>query len=85
MCFNSLILREFPLYGTYNGDLIVIIENNQLSETQMSSQTTRFRGDTLLQASVTANDIGMVIENVEIRLIKLGRQVRLGHGQTNGV
>ena len=66
-------------------DEVIVVEHDELPELQVARQGGGFRGDTFLKATVTANDVGVVVEEGEALLVVLLGQVSFGDGHTDGV
>ena len=58
------ILGEGQAGLTLNGDVIVIIESNQLAQLQVPSIRAGLVRDTLLEATITSNGVGVVVESL---------------------
>lgn len=70
---------------TIDGDVVVIIEGNELTELQVTSKRTGLRGNTFLKTTITENDIGVVVEDLETRLVVGGSELSFSSSQTNGI
>lgn len=68
-----------------NGDVVVIVDGNQVAELQMTSHGGGLGGDTLHGATITEEDVGVVVEEVVAGLVEDTGVVSLGHGETDGV
>lgn len=85
-CHHLISVRQAPpQFRRTNGNVVVVIQTDQVSELQMTCQAGCLAGNTLHGTTVTENDIGVVVDEVKARLVDLGGSVCLGHGQTNGV
>mmetsp|Transcript_21270 Transcript_21270/g.50571 ORF Transcript_21270/g.50571 Transcript_21270/m.50571 type:complete len:670 (+) Transcript_21270:384-2393(+) len=79
------VLREAEGGVTVDGDVVIVVQDDQLAEAEVTRQARGFAGDTLLQASVTADDVGEVVEDLVLGRVVGGGQVRFGHGHSDGV
>ena len=68
-----------------NGDVVVVVEGDQLAQLQMPRQGTGLRGHPLLVAAVPHDHVGVVIHDGAVRSIESGGQVGLRNGQTHGI
>jgi hypothetical protein len=68
-----------------NGNVIIIIDGNEVTELEMSCHGGSLTGHTLHHASVAQEDIGVVIDQVEAGLVEYGSGVSLGHGKANSI
>ncbi len=57
------VIRVGQLRIAFDADVIVIVNANKLAKTQMSGQRSRFMGCALHQVTITANDIGMMVDD----------------------
>lgn len=51
----------------------------------MTGERASLRGNTLLEATVTEEDVGEVVNDVEVLLVVGGGEVGLGDGKSDGV
>mmetsp|Transcript_5031 Transcript_5031/g.14687 ORF Transcript_5031/g.14687 Transcript_5031/m.14687 type:complete len:429 (-) Transcript_5031:364-1650(-) len=79
------VLREGQGGVAVDGDVVVIVKDDQLAETQVPRQRGGFAGDALLQAPVSADDVGVIVKDRVIGVVVGGSQVAFGHGQADGV
>lgn len=68
-----------------NGDVVVIVDHNQVSELQVTGGRGSLGGDTLLSATITEESVGVVVNEVVAGLVEDGGSVCLGNSETNGV
>ena len=52
-----------------DGNAVVVVEQDQLAEAEMAGKRDRFLADALLEATVTAEDIGVVVDEVGAELV----------------
>ena len=75
-----------PAFGLpVDGDAVVIVEANQLAEPQRARQGADLMGNPLHQAAVTHKYVGIVVDNLVVRLVKLCRQRAFGNRQPNRI
>lgn len=79
------VFGERAVGVTVNGDVVVIVDGNQVPELQVTGEGSGFRSDTFLQASVTGEHVGVVVEDFKAVLVEDTAHVSLSHGQTDGV
>ena len=63
----------------------MIVEADQLAQAQRARQGTDLVRDPLHQAAIAHKDIGVVIDNLMSRLVKLRRQRALGNRQPDRI
>jgi hypothetical protein len=79
------IFSERDLGVSINGDSVVIIKGNELAESPMASERCGLRGNTLHVATITHDNVGVVVDEIHTGLIETGSQVFLSKGKTNTV
>jgi len=67
------------------GDIIGIVEKNQVVETEMTGERGGLGSDTFLQATITGEHDDMVIKNGMLRRIETGGSHFARHGKANSV
>jgi hypothetical protein len=67
MLVSGLVIYIIPCHAT---DQVVIVKHNKLAQPQVTTEGRCFRGNALLQAAITADDVGVVIHNGEARLVE---------------
>lgn len=70
---------------TVNGDLVVVPDGDQVAELEVASERAGLARDTLHQAAIAEEDVGVVVDEVETGLVEDSSGVSLGNGQTNSV
>lgn len=87
VCLHALvdILSEGAVGVSVNGDSVVIIDGNQVAELQVAGERSSLRGDTLHVASISHEDVCVVVDELETWLVKLGTGLALSNGKTNSV
>ena len=68
-----------------NRNAVVIVENNQLAQTQSTRQRTYFVADAFHQTTVACKYVGSVIDHLMLIAVELGRQNLLSQRHTNAV
>ena len=68
-----------------DGDVVVVVQGDQLAQLEVTGQGGGFGGHTLLVAAVTHDHVGVVINEGRTRLVELGGQVGFGDRQADGV
>ena len=68
-----------------DGDVVVVVEGNQLAQAEMASQRGCLGGHSLLIAAVTHQHVGGVVDQGVSGLVEASGQVGFGDGQTHGV
>lgn len=79
------ILSEGNVGVTVNGNVVVIVDADEVAELEVASQRRGLARDTLHQATITEEAVGVVVNQVEARLVEGGGSVSLGHSQTNSI
>jgi hypothetical protein len=68
-----------------DGDVVVVVDADEISELQMAGQTGGFRGDALHGTAIPKNAVGVVADDVEAVSVEDGGGVSLSDGETDGV
>lgn len=68
-----------------DGDVVVIVNGNEVAQLQVAGSRCGFRGNALHGASVTEEDIGEVVDEVIARLVEGSGSLLLSDGHTDGV
>ena len=80
-----------PVFGkrniraALNGNMIVVIQINQLAQFQMTGQGSGLVRNSFHQIPVTDDGIGKMIHNGKLRAVKPGGQKTFGHGHTHAI
>lgn len=53
-----------------NGNMIIIIDHDEIAQLQMTSSTSSFTGDTLHSTAISKEGKGMVVDQFEPRLVE---------------
>ena len=65
--------------------MVVVVEDDQTTQTQVARERRRLVRNALLQAAVTAKRVNVVVDDGEALLVEGGGEVRLGNRHTHGV
>lgn len=65
--------------------MVVVVDGNEVAELKVTGHGGGLGGDTLHGAAITEEHVGVVVEQLEARLVVDTTGVGLGHGETNGV
>lgn len=68
-----------------NGNMVVIIYVDQVTELQVTSKTGSFAGNTLHGTTITEEAVCVVVEEFITRLVEDGGAVSLGNSETDGI
>jgi hypothetical protein len=79
------VLSEGNVGVTVNGDVVVIPDGNQVTELEVTSERAGFARDTLHEAAIAEEAVGVVVDEIETRLVEAGSGVSLGNGKTDSV
>ncbi len=79
------VVAEPAFHFAIDGNAVVIVESNQLAQTQGSRQRADFVGDAFHHATVAEEGVGVVIDHVVAVAVKLGRQDFFGRCHAHGV
>lgn len=85
VCLHSLvdILGERTVDVTINGNMVVVVNGDQVAQLQMTGKGSGLAGNTLHVASITHENIGVVVDDLKSWSVELGRLVVLSNGQTD--
>lgn len=79
------ILSEGDIGVTVNGNVVVVVDGNEVAQLEVASQGAGLAGNTLHQAAIAEEAVGVVVNEVEAGLVEDGGGVGLGHGQADGI
>jgi hypothetical protein len=87
VCFEAFrcIVGEPAIDLAVNGDIVVVVEANQLAELERPGQRAGLVRNAFHEATVTKEHPGLVMDNVVSRPVELGGQHLLTHGHANGI
>mmetsp|Transcript_11426 Transcript_11426/g.28876 ORF Transcript_11426/g.28876 Transcript_11426/m.28876 type:complete len:294 (-) Transcript_11426:246-1127(-) len=79
------VLRETEGGVTVDGDVVVVVQKDQFSKSHVSCQARGLARDTLLKATIAADDVGVVVENFVFVSVVGSGEMSFRHGQSDGV
>lgn len=79
------IFGEGDTSVTIDGDVVIIIEGNELTKLQVTSERASLRGNTFLKTAITEDDIGVVVEDLKTRFVVSSSKLSFSSSQTNGI
>lgn len=79
------ILSEGDVGATINGNVVVVVDGNEVAQLEVTSQGAGLAGNTLHQAAIAEEAVGVVVSEGEAGLVEGGGGVGLGHGQADGI
>ena len=68
-----------------NGDMVIVIYTDQVSELQMASQGSSFASNSLLGTSIAKKAISVVANQVKAWLVEDSTSMSLSYGEANGI
>jgi hypothetical protein len=68
-----------------NGNVVVVVEGDQVAELEVTSGGGSLRGNTLHGAAITEEAVGVVVDKLVAGLVEGGSSLTLSHGKTDGV
>ena len=68
-----------------NGNVIIVVDANQVAELQMASSASSFTGNTFHGTAIAKEAIGVVVDYLEAGLVEDGSSVSLTNGKSNGI
>lgn len=75
------VLSKGELRGTVDGDVVVIVEDDELAEAEVASEGGGLGGYALLEAAVAADYVGEVVDNRVGGLVEGGSEVLRWEGR----
>jgi hypothetical protein len=85
ICIMLASLEKSSLTVRTNGNMVVIIDSNQVAKLQVSSNGSSLASNTFLCTPITEEHIGVVVNQVKTWLVELCSSVSLSNGKTNSV
>ena len=79
------VFGEGQLGTTFNRDVIVIIQINELTQFHVTGQRSGLMRQTLHQVTITDDSVGVMVDNLLFGLIESFCQKRFGNGHANPV
>ena len=71
------VLGEGDVGAAVDGDLVVVVENDQTAQLEVARKTRRLVADALLQTAIAAERVDVVVDHREVGLVEQGGQMRL--------
>ena len=65
--------------------MVVIVDGNEVSKLQVTSQRSSLAGNTLHRAAISEERVGVVVDQLKAGLVEDGSSVPLSNGETNGI
>ena len=81
----STLYRNLYMKHLTDGDMVVIVDGDQVAELQVTGERRSFASNAFLGASIAEKDVSVVIDQVVARLIEQGAGVSLSNCETHGV
>lgn len=79
------ILSEGAVGVAVDGDVVVVVDADQVAQLEVTGQGGSLTRDTFHQATVAEEAVCVVVNDVKSRLVEGGSSVSLSHGQANGI
>ena len=79
------ILGEGNVSTTVNGDVVVVINDNQTAELEVAGNRGSLVGNSLLQTTISAESVNVVVDNGETLLVEGSGQIGLSNSHTDGI
>ena len=79
------VLAQGDVGVALDGDLVAVIEHDELGQAQRARQGAGLGGDALHHAAVAHQAVGVMVHHGEAVAVEHGGQVLLGHGHAHGV
>ena len=83
----SVLARPNSLEGQRHtdGDVVVIVDGNQVAKLQVASSGCSFACNTLHSAAIAEEHVGVVVDQLVTRLVEDSCSVRLPNSETDGI
>ena len=79
------VLGERRVGVALDGDVVAVVKHNQLAELPGAGERSRFALDALHHAAVAAQRVGVVVDDVEVGLVKARRKHGFGNSEAHCV
>jgi hypothetical protein len=79
------VLSEGDVGVSVNRNMVVVVDGNQVAKLEVTSERGGLTGDTLHQATIAEEAVGVVVRDGESGLVEGGGSVSLSHGKTDGI
>ena len=74
-----------PCFLLTNGDLVVIVQADEVAQLEMAGHRSSLAGNALHSTAITENAVGVVVDQVIAGLVENGSGMRLGNGEADSV
>lgn len=86
VCMTSVPVFPFELSTKLtNGDVVVIVDGNEVSELQVTGSGGSLAGNTLHSATITEEHVDVVVDQLVAGLVEDGGGVLLSNSETDGI
>ena len=79
------VLGEGEVGGALDGDLVVVVEDDELAEAEVAGEGGGLGGDALHEVTVGGDDVGVVVDDRVAGAVVAGGEPLLGDGEADGV
>ena len=79
------VLGEGEVRGALDGDVVVVVHDDELAETKMAGQGCGFGGDALHQVAVGDDDVGVMVDDGVAGAVVVTGEPLLSDGEADGV
>jgi hypothetical protein len=70
--------------GAVDGDLVVVVQHDQLAEAEVAGEAARLARHALHQVAVGGDDVGAVVDDAQVVAVVARGEVRLGERHADG-
>ena len=81
----AAVFGEAEICIAVDGGVVVVVEDDEVVESEVTGEGTGFRSDAFLQVTVTYDDVDVVIEDGELVAVEVSGEVFLCDGHSDGV
>ena len=78
------VFRKGDIRAAFDGDVVAVVQDDQLAQAQRACQREGFRGDAFHHAAVAAEDEGVMVNDGIFGLVEYGCQMSFGHCHADG-
>ena len=79
------VLGEGEVGGAVDGDVVVVVEDDELAELQVAGERGGLAADALHHVAVAGEDVGEVVHHARAVTVERGAEEALGDGHADGV
>ena len=79
------VLGEGQLRRAVDADVVVVVDDHEIVQAQVTGQRAGLGGDALLQVAVAGEDVDLVVDDREALAVEVVGQVLLGDGHAHGI